>query len=253
MALIAEEIKRDLLRKGLSVNDVLASFEGFDRNRDGVCSYKEFKRALTQLRINLHTKKLRHVWKMLDHDESGEVKYSEFAAALFPELEDDVLAEMLKEHAKLHSREPKYSRSHDAASFMSLLDSEDSIAGVPMSEISGRHLEGVTERPGGEGGGGEGGGGAETEGPTADRPAAAAVQLVDNGLSEASMIDEVEAPAVSESARLARLEEAMAQIALQQRGLQRTMDAVLALLRREPPSPPTAGAGVIRRISEAKI
>ena len=104
MALIAEEIKRDLLRKGLSVNDVLDAFEGFDRNHDGVCSYKEFKRALKQqLRINLHTKKLRQVWKMLDHDESGEVKYSEFAAALFPELEDDVLA-VVHKPAGVHSK-----------------------------------------------------------------------------------------------------------------------------------------------------
>ena len=42
-------------------------------------------------------------------------------------------------------------------------------------------------------------------------------------------------------ARLARIEEAMVQLALQQRGLQRSMDTVLALLRRDPP-PPTVGA-----------
>ena len=242
MALIGEEIKRDLLRKGLSVNDVLEAFEGFDRNHDGVCSYKEFKRALKQMRINLPTKKLRQAWKMLDHDESGEVKYSEFTAALFPELEDDVLAEMLKQHSKKHSRQP-INLSHDATSFLSLLPSEDSM-GASVSVASGRPLERVAEGgdDGGNGGAPPTASAGATERAEASRPAVALPQRVENDLSEPSMVDDSEDLGVGERARLARLEEAMEKLAQQQRGLQRTMDTVLALLR-DAPSPATDAGG----------
>ena len=204
IALIAEEIKRDLLRKGLSVNDVLDAFEGFDPNDDGVCSYEEFKRALKQLRITLHTKKLRAVWTMLDHDESGEVKYSEFAAALFPELEDDVLAALLATHEKMHSV---------GSADVEVLTNGPSVAHVGVSSHGeAKSLDGSLILRG------------------SDRDPSARLD---------SVTDEPEGG--EGSARLARIEEAMVQLALQQRGLQRSMDTVLALLRRDPP-PPTVGA-----------
>ena len=93
LTLISQRTKRSLLNNGGSPVDVVKAFEKFDENGSGACSYEEFKHAVTQkLGLRLSGHRLRSMWRTLDTDESGHIKFREFAAAMFPEVEENTLS-----------------------------------------------------------------------------------------------------------------------------------------------------------------
>ena len=93
LLLISQKTKMSLLNTGGSPVDVVKAFEKFDENGSGACSYEEFKHAVTQkLGLRLSGHRLRSMWRTLDTDESGQIKIREFAAAIFPDVEEHTLS-----------------------------------------------------------------------------------------------------------------------------------------------------------------
>ena len=93
---LSEMLRQQLLLSGQSPDDVIFAFRMFDTNRSGYISYREFREHIqNNLRADFSPKEIRTLWKLIDADESGEVKLSEFSNAVFPEVEIHDLSEML--------------------------------------------------------------------------------------------------------------------------------------------------------------
>jgi len=80
--------------------DLAKAFMLFDRDGNGVVTYKEFRRVLTEeLQLDLATSRLRKAWSLIDVDDTGELSFYEFAATFYSELDDDEVAAAI-ENAK---------------------------------------------------------------------------------------------------------------------------------------------------------
>jgi len=86
---VAARIQGLLLERGLQANDLMEVFQEFDRSKDGVLDWREFKAAVGTLGLRLQVHELRNLFVLLDRDREGSVSYHEFAMAIFPNLDID--------------------------------------------------------------------------------------------------------------------------------------------------------------------
>jgi len=97
--LIQERVRRRLLMNGHAIDDVVAAFRSVDTNGTGYISYTEFKSYVRKtLELEFAPVEMRSVWRTIDGDETDEVKFLEFAAALFPKVSVEMQLQQLAQH-----------------------------------------------------------------------------------------------------------------------------------------------------------
>ena len=165
LTFVSEQLRHRLLMTGRSTSDALFAFQAFDSNYSGYISYREFKSFLEErLCLKLDPKVLRTVWNSIDADESGEVKYSEFAAALFPEVEFQELIESLEEKKAFVQQSAvrglaKNARLAHQIRQIDVTLQSDSKMGREGGSLRELHAGIIQEKSATAGGGGGGGGG----------------------------------------------------------------------------------------------
>jgi len=87
MYLLVEGIRQQLVRQGISPNDVRSAFDQVDVDGDGQIDGDEFSSFVTGvLMIKMSRAELHKLWRSLDIDGLGYIDFNEFTATLFPSI-----------------------------------------------------------------------------------------------------------------------------------------------------------------------
>lgn len=89
---VIARIKEAMMRGGVNKHTVGHAFAAIDTDSSGAVNRQEFYSAINALKIEMTPKALKKLWHTIDVDGSGEIRVSEFAELLFPEVEgiDDI-------------------------------------------------------------------------------------------------------------------------------------------------------------------
>lgn len=84
--LLKTAMRVQLVKKGISPDDVSAAFEEFDTDGNGLIDGIEFAQFVTKvLKIQMSRTELHQLWHSLDIDGLGAIDFAEFSATLFPQ------------------------------------------------------------------------------------------------------------------------------------------------------------------------
>jgi len=86
---VANRVQDLLFQRGWSHEQLIYIFQEFDVSGDGLLDWHEFKAALETLELHLPVKEKRKLFALLDSDDEGSVSYTEFAMAIFPNMDMD--------------------------------------------------------------------------------------------------------------------------------------------------------------------
>ena len=79
-------MREQLLRKGISPDDVRRAFDEFDEDGNGLIDLKEFSSFITNvLKLRLARPEISTLWRSIDIDGLGEIDFAEFCGTLFPD------------------------------------------------------------------------------------------------------------------------------------------------------------------------
>ena len=79
-------MREQLLKKGISPDDVSKAFDEFDEDGNGLIDLPEFTSFIYNvLKLKITKAEVSQVWRSLDIDGLGAVDFAEFQATLFPD------------------------------------------------------------------------------------------------------------------------------------------------------------------------
>ena len=87
MFLLTSGMRQQLMKQGISPDDVTSAFEQVDMDGDGNIDSKEFSSFVQdELQLKVTRGEMHELWKHLDIDGMGSIDFKEFTATLFPHM-----------------------------------------------------------------------------------------------------------------------------------------------------------------------
>ena len=148
-------MREELLRKGISPDDVRQAFDEFDEDGNGLIDLKEFSQFITRvLKLRLSRPEISTLWRSIDIDGLGEIDFGEFCGTLFPDRIPDLAPSdpaLSSESRTADSDGPKEGKGGAAAGGGGRGGGGGQKAGGEVAELTaalGRRLQSVEDRMG---------------------------------------------------------------------------------------------------------